>query len=901
MKRIFLAALVCLGLPLTAWANDPIAPASQRFAGTPTAEVPSFQRHVLPVMGRLGCNGRACHGSFQGQGGFRLSLFGYDFKMDHDALLKGDEPRVDLKNAAKSLMLTKPTGTEDDHGGGHKLDVDSWQYRLIKRWIDAGAPATDENKDPQFVRLEVTPAEIVYAKPGQTTQLRALSYWSDGTIEDVTPLCRFQANDESVAKVDANGLITSLNKGDTHIVAFYDNGVVPVSVMLPVSDKTGPNYPSVPTPTKIDELVVTKLRKLGIVPAELCNDGEFIRRVTLDITGQLPTATEVTEFLADKSSDKRAKKIDELLTRPAYAAWWATKFSDLLGNNENQLRVINNGKGELLVDQWYRWLVKRLDDNLPYDRIIEGMVLASGRSSKNQTYEEYCKEMVGYYFGDDDYAERETMPHYWARRNMKKPNEKALSFSYAFLGVRLQCAECHKHPFDQWSQQDFQQFTAFFNRIDFGTKNRDEYNALMDTLGMRNKKLGARDVQEIVAKAVKEGKVVPIPEVYVAVGKTPRQRGSDKDTKRVEATRVITPKVLGGEEVVENEIDDPREPLMAWLRQQDNPYFAKAIVNRVWAAYFNVGIVEPPDDMNLANAPSNKALIDWLADAFVEHNYDLKWLHRTIANSRTYQLGWHTNETNELDIRNFSHSVPRRMAAEMVYDAVTSATAGGDELKARAANPAEKCAIGNTRGYTRRGGGGQYALTVFGKPMRETPCDCERSNEPSLLQTVFLRNDKEMFSMIERQQGWLSQVAGAQGEQAKREEQVKQRAKALEDLRKVQTEMKQVNAKLATLDNSKKSKGERDRLTSQRERLSKTNKQMAEKLKGMPEVSTAAKKRPSNTEAINEAYLRTFARRPTSDELANAEQYVRESTDARTGLRDLMWALLNSKEFLVNH
>jgi len=405
---------------------DMLPPADRRFASDETTEVPSLQRHVLPLMGRLGCNGRACHGSFQGQGGFRLSLFGYDFKTDHEAVTSGEAPRIDLKDVKQSLILSKPSSDDaDEHGGGKRMDVDSWQYRLIRKWIEAGAPKVDEDADPTFVRMVVTPTEIVCKKPGEKTSLNVVAYWSDGTIEDVTPLCRFQTNDDAVATVDLDGTITCVGKGDTHIVAFYDNGVVPVSIMLPVSDRVGPNFPAVSASTKIDELVLDKLRKIGVVPAELCTDEEFLRRATLDVTGQLPSAEEVTAFLADKSSDKRSRKVDELLARPAFSAWWATKLNDVLGNSEGQLRnAAPNGASEL----WYRWIHQRLLENASYDDIVEGIVLATGKSSPGQTFEEYCAEMVSYIRKKDpaDFAERETMPFYWMRRNMRTSNEKAL-------------------------------------------------------------------------------------------------------------------------------------------------------------------------------------------------------------------------------------------------------------------------------------------------------------------------------------------------------------------------------------------------------------------------------------------------------------------------------------------
>jgi hypothetical protein len=772
MPRILFALAALLGCTVASAAT--IQPrADARFADSSTAEVPSLQRHVLPLMGRLGCNGRACHGSFQGQGGFRLSLFGYDFKADHDALSTGKlpdgtlpkdaEPRIDLKNARASLILVKPTSVDkDDHGGGKRMDVDSWQYRLILRWIEAGAPLVDESRDPHFVRLEVTPTEMVFAKSGETSQLKAVSYWSDGTAEDVTPLCRFQSNDDAVAKVSEAGLVTVVGKGDTHIVVFYDNGVVPTPVLLPLTDAVGPKYPPVPTPTRIDELVVNKLRKLGIVPSELSSDSEFLRRVSLDITGTLPSPDEIRAFLADGSTNKRDRKIDELLSRPAYAAWWATKFCDVTGNNERSMP--EQEFRATYYDQWYRWVNKRLAENMPYDKLVEGMVLATSKLP-GESYEQYTNEMTSYLRKKDpqDFAQRETMPHYWSRNNMRTANEKALSFSYAFLGVRLQCAECHKHPFDQWSQEDFKHFTAFFNRVNFGLSPEDKLveRKMAEALGLQD--LKGNELRKAVGKLAAEGKPVPLRELYVS-DQRKMTEGRGKDKKRVDSTRVITPKVLGGEESIASNYSDPRQPLMDWLRQDDNPYFARAVVNRVWAGYFNVGIVNPPDDMNLANPPSNRELIDFLAAEFIQHGYDLKWLHREICRSRTYQLSWKPNATNDLDARNFSHAIPRRLPAEVAYDAVVSATGGKSQLELRDKDPVALRAIGSLRGYTQGNGRNRtgYALQVFGKPMRETTCDCERSNDPTLLQTIFLRNDDEVLTFIDRAGGWLAEVTGQQ-------------------------------------------------------------------------------------------------------------------------------------------
>lgn len=911
MQRTWIQWAVCAAgwLGAASWATaDVLRPANERFAAESVTEVPSLQRHVLPLMGRLGCNGRACHGSFQGQGGFRLSLFGYDFKADHEAMTAGEAPRVDLKKVQDSLILSKPSSDDpDEHGGGKRMDVDSWQYRLIRKWVEAGAPKVDEDKDPTFVRMVVTPTEAVYAKPGETTKLHVVAYWSDGTVEDVTPLCRFQSNDDAVAKVDLDGTITCVGKGDTHVVAFYDNGVVPVAVMLPVSDRVGPNFPEVSATTKVDDLVLHKLKKIGVVPSDVCTDAEFLRRVSLDVTGQLPTADEVKAFLADTSADKRSRKIDELLARPAFAAWWATKLCDILGNSENQLRnSAPNGAAEMA----YRWVNQRLLDNAHYDDIVEGVVMATGRSSSGQTFEEYCAEMVSYVRKDKpaDFTERETMPFYWQRRNMRTANEKALSFSYAFLGVRLQCAECHKHPFDQWSQSDFQHFTAFFDRVQTGTVDRDAAQKILAKLDLPDRnKVGGGQIRNTLAQLASEGTVVPMDEVYVRPA-TNGGRRYDR-SKSASAGRVITPKVLGGDEVVENS-DDPRQPLMDWLRQKDNPYFARSFVNRVWAHYFNVGIVEPADDMNLANAPSNKELLDYLSAAFVEHDYDIRWLMREIASSDAYQRSWHTNPTNEFDVRNFSHAVPRRLPAEVVLDAVVAATAGVKEAEERAADPVTACNIGLGRGYSARNNSASYALTVFGKPKRETPCDCERSNEPSLLQTVYLRNDGEMFNLITRRNGWWSQNVQALGQidgsvKVSRGL-VPDSGELKNNIRYIERELKDKESRLAELAKRGK-KSDKEEM----KKLSDTIAKMKSRIKDMTaEVEKIRKPEPADvtkvaalgpSDLVKEAYLRTFSRLPTDAELAQGETYLKESTDAAAGLRDLLWALMNAKEFVVNH
>ena len=373
MQHWILSLVALVGMSgASVFADDFVPPASQRFADADVAEVPDFQRHLVPLLGKLGCNGRACHGSFSGQGGFQLSLFGYDFEMDHTGLTD----RIDIDNPAASYALEKPTLTIP-HEGGRRLDAGTWQYNLFHAWIAGGA--TNRSDDAaELVRLDVTPSEIQFTDAGQTQPLTVIAVWDDGTQEDVTCLCRFQSNDGPIAEVDADGVVTSGEPGDTYIVVFYDNGVSPVQVLRPLTDLLGANYPAVEASTTIDQLVIDKLMKLGIVPSETCDDAEFLRRVTLDITGTLPTSDEVRAFLSDESPDKRSRVINELLETPAYAAWWATQLSDVTGNNPQTLNNVTPVNTRPSGD-WFAWLQSRVAENVAYDDLVEGIVLARSR------------------------------------------------------------------------------------------------------------------------------------------------------------------------------------------------------------------------------------------------------------------------------------------------------------------------------------------------------------------------------------------------------------------------------------------------------------------------------------------------------------------------------------------
>ena len=829
---LVLAALAC-----PAQGGELLRKPSERFSGSGKVEEPSFRRHVIPLLGRAGCNGRECHGAFSGQAGFQLSLFGYDFEKDHSEMTADAEDgiRIERDHPLKSLLLLKATN-EEKHKGKERIKKGSWEYNLLLKWISSGA-RNDVGPTGEFDRLEVIPPEIVFKKRGDTQQLRVLALWKDGTIEDVTQLTRFRTNDESIAEVSEEGVVTCKDKGDTHIVAFYDNGVHPVPAMLPASDFTGERFPKLPARTKVDELVLNKLRKAGIVPSEICTDAEFLRRVSLDLAATLPTSDEVRAFLADSSPNKRAKKIEELLRTPGYAAWWATLLCDFAGNDPRRLSAPTGDENffsAILSRQWFDWVRRRVETNEGYHKIAEGIIMASGRTRPDQSYPEFATEMSSYFHSTNpaDFTARPNMPYFWQRNNLRKPEEKALAFAHTFLGVRIECAQCHKHPFDQWTKTDYEQFQAFFEplryegrrdtgeTVDF-TSAQEVFKASLDPQKSSGQKYRAEEFK----KQIDTGAILPWPEIYVAGKPNEKEIAKRKKKDPNYSGRVLTPKILGGDEVLLTQYRDPREPLMDWLRARENPYFARAFVNRVWAVYFGRGIVDPADDMNLANPPSNKELMDYLATGFVASGYNMQWLHREITNSDTYHRSWRPTPSNRHDEKNFSRAVIRRLPAEVVFDSIAMATASSSGQRKFAAD-LESRAIGQNASISGKiKGGDRYALTTFGKPSRNMNCDCERTIDPTLLQTIYTRNDPALLRLVDdKRDGWLHELRSA---------------------------------------------NEAGKLDVER--------------------------------TIEEVFLRTISRPPTHVEAANAKEDMLAAPTPIDGVRELLWAMLNTREFMVNH
>jgi hypothetical protein len=741
-SALALASVLSLCAPARAGAPAPV-----QMPGGVAVEKVDFERHVMGLFGRFGCNSGSCHGSFQGKGGFRLSLFGYDPEKDFLALTREAEGRrVNTGDPDASLLLLKATG-QVPHGGLTRFGKGTWPYQLLRAWVAQGAQR-DRGRGT-IASVGITPPEYAFARPGQAGQLQVRATFADGSKENITPLCDFRTNDDAVVEVNPLGQLKALRPGDTAVVVSYRGNVIPVRVLVPTVAPPGFRYPAVPEANYIDREVFAKLRRLNMVPSGLSSDGEFLRRVTIDTIGTLPSPQEVRDFLADARPDKRARKIDELLAHPMHAALWATKLCDVTGNNTDALENPPQRKARL-SQMWHDWLRKRLADNMPYDEIVRGVLCATSREGHSP--EEYVKAVGAIEEASETgfatpYAERDTLDLFW-RRQQRVPSEQwGEKTAAAFLGVRLECAQCHKHPFDRWTQADYRAYANVFAPVSFGIA--AESQKVFRTAEVERRKQNAQRVGKKPAgkNALVRAPLAPLREVFI--GATGRGGGllPDPDTNKP-----LTPRALGGPEITLVQGKDPRVELFEWMRSPDNPFFARSFANRVWGHYFGTGIVHPVDDFSLANPPSNPKLLDALARDFAAGQYDIRRLERTILNSRTYQLASAPNDTNRFDRTNYSHSYVRPLMAEVVVDVLSAAVGVPERFGPEAPADCRAIEVGASR---LQNGTVNYAFRIFGRPPRTTACDCERAMEPALPQRLYLMADPNLQSKVRSPQNRL--------------------------------------------------------------------------------------------------------------------------------------------------
>jgi len=824
-----------------------------------TPAEPLFGRHVVPLFSRLGCNAGLCHGAVQGKNGFRLSLFGVEPSLDHERLVReGGGRRLNLQDPAGSLLLQKATGRLP-HEGGKRLEAGSPEYQLLHAWIARGAPR-DSPEQGQIRRLTMTP-ERQTLKPGQSTQLRVEARFADGSVEDVTNLCSFESRDRAVAEVDRAGLVRASSPGDAALVARFRAQPV-MSVLLVPAEARG-DFPNVSENNFIDRHLFDKLRQLQVPPSDLCDDATFLRRVTLDVTGALPTPDEVRAFLTDSVADKRAKKVEELLARPGYSALWATKFCDVL-RPRISYQDFTHQPAPGSTRRFYEWIRARLQENTPYDQMVERMLTATSLDGRSR--DEWIREVLdqaeedqtGARDGSSKHAQRQTLDLYWHRFDTTGV-KGAVQVAHAFLGLRLQCAQCHRHPTDIWTQDDLLSFANFFNRVRAntgvlsvkdaaeikkkagGALTAEEKKKLQDEgkeLANQAKQLQEQAKGKVKAEAEKFqrdakvlqdrsgaiGRAVAIldcSQVYHAPG---NPFGWASVTSPLGTQQSEQFRFLGERQAVAVTGDqDPRPLVVGWMRLPDNPFFARAIVNRVWAHYFERGLIEPVDDLSPLNPPSHPELLRELCAGFIASKYDLRWLHRTILNSRAYQLSYRTNPGNQSDTRNFASFYRRRLPAEVFLDALNHATGSSEKFGATVLPGARALEVPVS---VLDGAVGskfvEYTFTVFGRPTRNTEalCDCDRETRPALLQSLYLANHPEVLKKIGDPKGRVAQIIKEHADDGRR---------------------------------------------------------------------------------IDEAYLWTLSRPATEAERQICLEYLKKSPSLQKGLEGLMWSLLNTSEFLLNH
>lgn len=708
----------------------------------------SFSNDIVPVLTKAGCNTGACHAKAGGgQNGFQLSLLGFEHQEDYESLVKEGRGRRLFRSSPKDSLLLRKISGQLPHGGGIRLAQDSTGYQLLLNWIQQGTPFKT-NSEPVLESLQVTPGRLNVAMHGRQ-QLTATAGYSDGSTRDVTQMALYESNDEAMSSVSDGGLVTINDiPGNAAVMVRYQGKVAVFNAAIPL----GADIDQLPAPNNfVDDYVFANLKSLGIPPSAVCDDSTFLRRVCLDIAGRLPTSQETQVFLANNAADKRNMVIDRLLQSPGYADFFANKWTTLLKNRRDDASDITSNFA------FHAWIRDSLLANVPYDQIVRELLAATGTVIGNP-------------------------PVAWYKR-VKEPKQQLEDVAQLFLGVRLQCAQCHHHPFERWSQDDYYSLSAFFTQIGrkpTGTRGED---MIFHRRGIAK------------AKNVKTG-----------IDLLPRAFGDDVG------------KIAAGH--------DPRLKLADWMAQPDNPFFAKALVNRYWKHFFKRGLIEPEDDIRDTNPPTNPELLSALENHFHSSKFDLKDLVRVIVQSKSYQLSSQPNEQNIIDRQNYSRYYPRRLQAEVMLDAIDDLTAVKTAFTSLPAGTRAVALPDNS--YNKQ----SAFLRVFGRPDSFSVCECERVQSSSLAQSLHFINSSEIKAKLTKSDSRASQLLRQDG----------------------------------TLE-----------------------------------------------EKIEQVYMIAFARKPTASELQTATDYFNEpladadgkpiptKTAARQNFQDLIWALMNTKEFLFNH
>ncbi|MBI2948339.1 MAG: DUF1553 domain-containing protein [Verrucomicrobia bacterium] len=696
----------------------------------------NFPNQIVPIFTKAGCNAGGCHGKASGQNGFKLSLLGFEPTEDYEHLVKEARGRRLFPSAPEnSLLLLKAVGALP-HGGGKRLEPDSNDYSLLVRWIKQGMPY-GKPTDPTVARIEVFPKERTMPFGGEQ-QIVVLAHYTDGTKEDVTRSALYEPNDKEMARTEESGKVQLFNQpGDVAVMVRYQAKVAVFRATIPL----GAAVASLPAPRNfVDEWVFKKLKTIGMPPSENCDDATFLRRASIDIAGRLPTPDEARRFLEDKGADKRDRWIDALLDTSDYADYFANKWSALLRNKRGAPTHVRG------TYAFHAWIRDSLLSNKPYDQFVREVVAASGEIGENPA--------VAWY------------------RQVKDMTVQLEDTAQLFLGTRLQCAQCHHHPFERWSQQDYYSFAAFFSQV--------------------GRKAGTRPGEEIIYH--KRGKPA----------------ATNKKTKQS-----VQPAGLGTSPLEMTPDEDPRQALADWMASKDNPYFARSLVNRYWKHFFGRALVEPEDDIRETNPATNPELLDALAKHFVGSGFDLKNLVRAICGAKVYQLSSVPNEHNKVDKQNFSRYYPKRLTAEVLLDAVNQMTQSENRFDGLPVGTRAIQLPDNSFNAS------SYFLTVFGRPEMSSSCECERSQDASLAQSLHLLNAKDIQEKLANDKGRAALLAG--------------------------------------------------------------NKQ--------PDEAN-----------IRELYYWSYAREPEDKELKLAKGYLeKKSEKRREAYEDIIWALINTKEFLFNH